>query len=585
MAKKRKSKKLTPQEKEKRQQKSEITTTLKNVGFSKLQYIDGKEIVFDGRTSEMDDIFVYENIILIVEYTVGSPGSHLKNKKIFYDKVNSNKRKFIDFLLTEEKLKSFKNYYETNIEGKYSKNELKIKILYCSKQSIDTEHRNLVDDVIFFDYHIVKYFLSLTKVIKRTAKYEFFDFLKIPFNTVGDNIKSSSSEASLDPFVAHIVPEEKSSFKEGYKIVSFYMDAEALLKRAYVLRQNGWQNLENIGHYQRMFVSPKMGSLRRYLATKNRVFINNVISSIKTDKIELFDNHGKRLDLDDDGQFIGEDSTKITPATIKIKDERNIIGIIDGQHRTFAYHEGDDQYENKIANLRKRQNLLVTGILFPKSESDQKRLKFEADLFLEINSNQSNAASQLKQEIELIINPFSNIAIAKRILQGLNKSGPLSDLIEVYWYEKGKIKTASIVSYGLRPLIKIDDTRAKDSIFVIWKNSEKDKLKGKGEKDYQLLDDYVDFSVEKIRDLLIAFKSNLTLDQWKTFSPSNSKSVLTVTFVNGILNVLRLLIQNGKVTSAEKYKDKLKGLDIFNFKKYKSSQYRKMGEDIYTKYF
>ena len=49
------------------------------------------------------------------------------------------------------------------------------------------------------------------------------------------------------------------------------------------------------------------------------------------------------------------------------------------------------------------------------------------------------------------------LLIGKRILKGLNKSGPLGNLIEQYWYEKGKIKTASIVSFGLRPLIKIED--------------------------------------------------------------------------------------------------------------------------------
>ena len=49
--------------------------------------------------------------------------------------------------------------------------------------------------------------------------------------------------------------------------------------------------------------------------------------------------------------------------------------------RTYAYHEGDDIYEPHIAKLRKIQNLLVTGILFPQKESKESRLKFEANLF------------------------------------------------------------------------------------------------------------------------------------------------------------------------------------------------------------
>ena len=586
--KKKSLKKLSPEEKalrkEKSDQRNEISTILKNIGFQRLQNIDNKHFEFDGRKTEMDDVFINENIILIVEYTIGDPKDHLFAKKIFYDKVNQDKSIFIDFLLHEEKLKSFQTYYDANIKENYSKNELRIQILYCSKKTISYEHKNVVENVIFFDYHIVQYFKSLTKVIKKSSKYEFLDFIKIPFEEFGNCIKNSSKRDS-NTFSGHILPEEKSKFDEGYKIVSFYIDAESLLKRAYVLRQNGWRDVESVGHYQRMFEQKKISSMRKYLSEKNRVFINNIISTISINEIQLKDKDGNVLNLKENGQFVGLNSTEVTPTLIEINDKCNIIGLIDGQHRTYAYHEGDDQFETKISKLRKVQNLLVTGILFPQKESKQARLKFEANLFLEINSNQTNVKSQLKQEIESMIAPFSVVAIGKRILFGLNKSGPLGNLIEQYWYEKGKIKTASIVSFGLRPLIKIDDTKVKDSLFVLWTNPDKQKLKIKESKEFDLLDEYVNFSVEKIRDLFIALKICLTAEQWKTYSPANPKGLLTVTFINGFLNVLRLLIQYNKVSTIEDYCIKLKNLDKYDFKKYKSSQYRKMGEDIYQKYF
>lgn len=586
--KKKSAKKLSPQElaiiKEQKAQRNEISNILKNIGFSRLTYIDGKHFEYDNRKSEMDDIFVCENIILIVEYTIGSPGDHLLKKNYFYNKINQDKRSFIDFLLKEEKLVSFRNYYQDYIEKKYSKNQLVVKILYCSKQTISEDHKKLVEDVYFFDYHIVKYFSSLTKVIKKTSKYEFLDFLKIPIKQFGENIKTSCSHSS-DTFLGHILPEEKSSFKEGYKIVSFYIDAESLLKRAYVFRQSGWRDVENVGHYQRMLVPKKINSMRKYLADKNRVFINNIISSIAIDKIKLYDKDNNELRLNENGQFFGENSIEVTPAAIEISDECNIIGIIDGQHRTYAYHEGDDQYETLISEQRKIQNLLVTGILFPSSESIQKRLNFEANLFLEINSNQTNASSQLKQEIELMLSPFSSVAIAKKILAGLNKSGPLSNLIEQYWYEKGKIKTASIVSYALKPLIKIEDIKARDSIYFIWPNKDKQKLKIRNNEEYQLLNEYIDFSIEKIRDLFIAVKDNLSHDQWQTYNSQTSQGILTVTFINGVLNLLRLLIENNKVTTVDIYRKQLKGIKDFKFKSFKSSQYRKMGESLYNTYF
>jgi hypothetical protein len=326
--------------------------------------------------------------------------------------------------------------------------------------------------------------------------------------------------------------------------------------------------------------------MRKYLTEKKRVFINNIISTISEDEIKLFDRNEKQIVINEKGEFEGENScTNVTPALIEINDECNIIGLIDGQHRTYAYHEGDDLYEPQIAKFRKIQNLLVTGILFPQKESRETRLKFEANLFLEINSNQTNVRSQLKQEIELMITPFSSVAISKRILKGLNSSGPLGDLIEQYSFEKGKIKTASIVSFGLRPLIKIDDVKSKDSLFNLWQNSNKARLKKLDSEEFQLLNEYIIFCIEKIRDIFIALKSNLDSEKWRTYSPKTSNGVLTVTFINGILNVLRLLIENNEVSDVENYKDKLKDINNFKFKEYKSSQYRKMGEDIYKKYY
>ena len=582
---KQKVKKLTEQEKEQRFQVREISTVLKNIGFNKIPYIDGKHFEYEGRSSEMDDIFVYENIILITEYTIGHPKEHLLSKNYFYEKISNNKRNFLDFLLTEEKLKSFKQYYNSHIEGNYSKNQIQIKILYCSKQDVSDEHKNLVSpEVIFFDYHIVKYFESLSKAIKRSSKYEFLEFLKIPFVNVGENIIKSSN-VTTQKFFGHILPEEKSSFKEGYKIVSFYIDASSLLRRAYVLRQNGWRDKDNIGHYQRMLVSKKVLSMRRYLSDKKRVFINNIITSIDTSKIKLYDKDNKELKINKSGEFVNSDSFAVIPTSIVIDDETNIIGLIDGQHRTFAYHEGDDSYESEISKIRGIQNLLVTGILFPSNETNTKKLIFEANLFLEINSNQSNASSQVTQEIELMINPLSPVAISKKVLEGLNKSGPLNKLIEQYWYEKNKLKTTSIVSYGLKPLLKIEDVKSKDSIFSIWSNSEKNKLKVKDNEEHDLLQEYISFSVEQIRELLRAFKDILNNDKWHSPNKSNPNGILSVTFINGVLNTLRLLIENNKTSDVTVYKEKLKNLNSFPFKNYKSSQYRKMGQDMYDQYF
>lgn len=581
---------LTPEQKAqnllKRTQENEIRNIFKNLGFYRIPNIDGKEIKYKDRTSEMDDIFVCENVILLTEYTIAkNPGDHIKNKTIFYNKVFENKKEFIEFLNTEPKLNGFKKYYEENIKGKYSINQLKLEILYSSRFDVAVEHKNNAQGVVFFDYHLVQYFKSLSKVIKRSGKYELCDFLNIPFEEFGKNILKSDDTTS-NKYSGHILPEEKSYFKGGYKIVSFYIDAESLMRRAFVLRQEGWRKKENIGYYQRMFEPRKISSMRKYLSEKERVFINNIITTISEDKIKLYDEENNELKIDKYGHFINSSKSKVTPTKIDILDQCNIVGLIDGQHRTFAYHEGDDIYEDKIKEIRGIQNLLVTGIIFPKNEKKETRLKFEANLFLEINSNQTNVKSQLKQEIELMINPFSSISIGKTILLKLNENGPFEKLIEQYSFEKRKLKTSSIVDYGLKPLIKLDEV-AIDSLFYLWTNSDKLKIKAKDTEEYELLDEYVNFSTDKIRNLFISVKSNLNPDQWHMYSYSTPNGILNVTFFNGILNVLRLIIENNKVNNYAEYNKILKDkcFHKFNFKSYKSSQYRKMGQDIYEKYF
>jgi len=568
------------QQKEQKNQRKEITTLFKNIGFKNIPSIDGKEFTYNQRKTEIDDIFYHENVILLVEYTItNDPGSHLLNKEIFYQRVVENPTAFIKFALQEEKLKSFRSALNENITTKYTLNQLIVKIIYCSKNTIAQAHKDVATSPVYLDYHLVKYFSSLSKVIKRSAIHELLDFLEIPFNKFGASILKTHG-VSKEEFSGHILPEEHSSFSEGYKIVSFYIDANSLLRRSYVLRKEGWRKKENVGHYQRMLIPSKIQGMRKYLHECNRVFINNIIATLSLDKIKLYDENNKQIEISESGEIIGQQGhTKVTPTKIEINNETNIIGIIDGQHRTYAYHEGDDIYESSIEKFRGIQNLLVTGILYPKNEAKEKRLKFEANLFLEINSNQSGASSQLKQEIQLMIDPFSTISIAKAVLNSLNNSGPLSGLFEEFWYEKGKLKTSSVISFGLNHLVKLDGN---ESLFFAWTNIDKEKLREPNSDSYDLLTQYKEFCVTEIREIFIAFKSQLDNEKWK-IDRKNPECILSVTTINGILNCLRLLIKNNELSSSKSYSKKLSG--IGEFKSYKSSQYRQMGETLYEKYF
>lgn len=570
--------KLTDQQKEQNLHKREIRTLLKNIGYTRITRIEGKEFIYDNRTSELDDIFYYENIILLVEYTVGKPNDHLLKKKIIYDKINNDKMSFIQFLMDEEKFKHFNSIISENILKKYQITQIQLKIVYASKQSIASEHKENVPDVKYFDYPIVKYFESIAKVIKKSAAYEFHDFLSIDNTDIGENILQTTAGSSND-YLGHILPEEHSSYKTGYKLISFYIDASSLMKRVYVLRKNGWRSKEHIGFYQRMLNAAKINAMRKYLNDEGRVFVNNIVATLPEEKVKLYDSDDNEIKIDANGYISSKNNTKVQPAKIRITDEVNIIGIVDGQHRTFAYHEGTDKYEEKISQIRKIQNLLITGILFPQNERERDRRKFEAKLFLEINSNQQSASTALKHEIEAELAPFSSTSIAKFVINKLNDSGPLSTLFELYFYERNKIKTSTIISFGLKPLLKFDGI---DSLYSLWDNTNKEDLKKK-END-ELLEAYKVFCIKEIRLMFEAFKSQLSTNKWE-ISRLSADGVLGITFINGVINCLRKLIENKETGDKKYYEHHLKDIDKFDFKKYKTSHYRKMGEDLYNKYF
>ncbi|MCQ2167584.1 MAG: DGQHR domain-containing protein [Bacteroidales bacterium] len=580
-----KKSKPTSQQLEQRAQKKEIRTILQNIGFNRIP-TDGKEFQYKDRISELDDIFVMENLVLLIEYTIGKPGDHLKGKKIFYDKVNESRLDFVRFMLTNEKFISFREYYNKNIVDNYSENQIEVRILYCSKQDVKDEHKKLVNGVTFFDYYIVHYFKYLSKAIKRSTKYEFFDFIGLDPKNFGDEIRRDG-DTSSKTFCSQVLPEEKSYFNKGYKIVTFYISPQELLRRSYVLRREGWQGKNSVDFYQRMVDTGKIKKMRQYLSAEKRVFINNIITTISEDKIRLYDDKNNVISRQRDGNFkeATPNDTRISIGKIEIEDSSKIIGIIDGQHRIYAYHEGDDIYENSMKPLRRRQNLLVTGILFPADESQESRLKFEAQLFQEINNNQTKINSYLQQEIDLIVSPFSSTAIGKRIIYGLNQNGPLENLLEQYSYQTDKIKTASIISFGLKPLIKISQVEKKDSIFRLWDNEEKNKLTKPDIDNIKLRDDYVAFCVQKINGIFRAFKESMDSEQWSPYNPKTHKGLLSITFVNGILNTIRCMIENtSSVMSYEECKAKLKGINTFGFRDYKTSHYNRMGHDIYNKF-
>ena len=73
----------------------------------------------------------------------------------------------------------------------------------------------------------------------------------------------------------------------------------------------------------------------------------------------------------------------------------------------------------------------------------------------------------------MIISPFSAIAIAKSVVARLADTGPLAGSLEVHFYDKKKIKTTSIVSYGMRFIVGLEHEH---SLFQSWTNQRQERV-------------------------------------------------------------------------------------------------------------
>lgn len=567
--KKQSKRQLDPAAQLRKKQRLSTRAVFKRIGFEWVRS-DGIEFQFDGRTGEIDDILIYGNILIVAEYTTGKPdNSHLAKKSILYEKI---RRQPSDWIVEYQQVNEV--FSAAIQKSLYQPEEFQVFFVYASLHGADQEMERAFSHYRFLDGTRLRYFDALSKTIHKSARHEFFNYLGVDLKRLEQRIHDSSDKSKS--FHGYILPEANSGYPKGFKVVSFYGDPATLLEMSYVLRKDSWRDDE--GLYQRILIKGKISKMRQYLTSAKRVFVNNIIVTLPNEAIINDPETGRNVD--------NADLTVVRPIKVSIPLKANMIGLVDGQHRVFCYHEAaNDPLDKEISKQRTRQNLLVTGLIFPSSWSTTARREFEAKLFLEINDNQARAKSVLKQSIEVLLNPFSTLAIAKEVTNRLSKNGALSGLLQTNFFDPPDlIKTSSIVSYGLRPLIK---TEGDDSLFSAWKNPQKGLLLEKSadvEIRKELLNAYIGFCVQEINDFLIEAKIATGSTTWKPSTPRD-RQLLSTTTINGFLVCIRLLVGANARRGRDFYSRQFSTLNSVNFNDYKSSAWKALGEKIYETCF
>jgi DGQHR domain-containing protein len=560
-------KKLSPEERKfKAQQRAfyrQVRTIFQKTGFARIPEASDKEFTFSGRPGDFDDVFVRENLIVCVEYTMSSGeklGEHIKGKALLFNLIHKDPSGFIQYLC--ERFPAAR----ATISDRYHDQQLRLRVAYCSPTEVRSEHADLTSETFFMWRGTIQYFKALAETIRISARHELFEFFDLSFDEVGEDGKLPDDKGE-GQYPGSLLPEAHSNFPKGYKVVSFYVTPAALLKRAYVLRKDGWKDGD--GLYQRMIERKKIESIRQHLRKNGRVFVNNVIVTLPD---------GTRLD-DASGKDV--DPAKIEKAqsvSVKLPQRANSVGIVDGQHRIFSYYE-DIKDDPRISAFRDRVNLLATGIIYPAGLAEAERGRFEAGLFLEINSTQNSAKSDLKQAIAVIIDPYSADSIGKRVVTRLGQKGPLEGLLERHYFDKGVLKTSSMVSFAMARLVRLD---GEESLINRWASGSREDVKAR--KSDQGLIEYVDFCASELTTFLGAVKASLPKGKWEIAS-KQGEGILTVTSLNSLFILFRKVVHRGGLGDFEIYRDKLTKIGNFDFSKYRSSQYNRAAEDMLSKVY
>jgi len=567
--KRKKQRKLSPEERVRRDTerrfKVRINTIFKNAGFEQVP-TRNHQFTFEGRPGEIDNLFLFENILVVVEDTCASSANlkdHINAKAVFFSHLRSHQNEFIRFL--EQEFTGFKE----KAFSQYDPGDYKVIYAYCSLNHIDDLHMAPHSDVVFFGNTTLRYFEALTKVVRRSARFELFKFFGLKPDDIGHNVGKPRRD-----YQGFVLPETPSGFPKDYKIATFYIDPQTLIELAYVLRKDSW--LDKNGLYQRMLIKDKIKGMRKYLASESRAFVNNIIVSLPSDA-SLLDDKGSTV--------MPSKIQRTTAVTISLPQRFDSIGLIDGQHRVFAYHEGNDDAEPIIKVKRGKQQLLVTGIVFPDHIDDVAKMKFEAKLFLEINDKQSRAKGYLKQAIQAVVDPYHPIAIAQSVVMKLARSGPLAGLLQDHYFGEGRIKTTSIVSYAMKHIVGFMEDPVEHSLYAIWKHEKKADLRKQNSG--ILREEYISFCADQINNLLSAFKEVISPQRLWTADIQVSRA-LTITTINGLIYCLRMLLETGKTGDQAYYARRLKHLKT-SFSpsrfRFKSSHWKSLGQEMYKECF
>lgn len=563
-------KRLTPEQKIAQQKKrkdflfrKKIRSSFADAGFTYFPTVD-KHFDIGTRRVELDYLFLYDNIIIICEDNtkIKKDLDHIRNKNESFVEIRNNKQVLLNWLA-----KTFPD--KASLFKEHRPDRYFLYYIYISQSELELteDEKKRYGNLHFWDPETLSYFNRMAQCIQYSARYEIFRYLGLKDDEIGHSRSDGGKTTIKAPI---IYPQDATGLRNGIRVVSFMMSAEKLLHTSYVLRKDSWE--ESMFLYQRLIEKDKIKSIRAFLAEKGEAFYNNIIVALP-DHISFEDDSHAPVSKENIGDF--------QHCKLILPDEMNSLCVIDGQHRIFAHHEApsSERYESKIAPLRKQLHLLVTGLIFPDNMKETERKQIQSEIFLDINDNTKKVAPSVLTHIEMVKDPFSDIGLARRVVERLNKKRVFLNRFELSALDERKIKVASIIKFALRYLVTVTPAERKTSLYTFW---EGDKAAFQ-QKDETALNAYIDFCAQNLDLYFSAVR-----DTFKTEWNDPTSKILSVISINGFIIAYNRQLSKYGIQEYQFYSDRFRRLSLDfsrdNFP-YTSSQYRKFSGKLLTDAF
>lgn len=495
----------------------------KNIGltcFSSLGQIKLNDITsgyLEDEHIELDYIIPHHQVCLVGEITARDDNKNIKEK---YDKFKNqiNILKNIEF--TEDFWRKL-NIQDTDIRYFREINSIKAFFITTKKERFDVNISNIENIVIFYKSDFLR-IVEYSKSIGRWAKNYFINNFNI------DNSTSQAITIYEKDNLLIINKNKKISSKNKFlsDLYTFAISPYDLLDIAHVHRKDELPSLQdNLYNYQRLLNTDKLKAIRKNLLNDPDFMFPSSILVILSQKCKYTK----------DG---AGDSYLYIPKKYRS------VSVIDGQHRLFSY--ADEDVKSKMQDDCQIQ---VTAIDFRISNDCEIISKFSAELFIEINTNQTRVEISHLDQIAYELGSDDPKVIATKIVLRINSRSKFSSFFDLNSdnLTKGIVEAGTIID-AIKKITNIRNIKRLENA-----KSDKNKLKKLGYENLfesttlalsqkeTLVEEGIIVFERYFNEIFSVFKHDKLIEKKK----KNESSFVYSKFWAGFVNLLGIFLEDG----------------------------------------